>query len=184
MCLFKVKKTFSTSQHYFLGKKNLLVKYPWPSQSFIHCIFLSFKGKSHGGGQVFLITLHETTHQTAFINYPGIGNRRGPSEVGRESTSPTSPQSTTFLIVFVILNEISVKTQACLQRQDWGDKISADFQNRDGVARFPVTKAVAQAGHEGNKDPHSLKAESELMCSWPWRKHQVSKDLVWPQSSL
>lgn len=51
-----------------------------------------------------------------------------------QSTCPASPQSTAFLllIILVILNKISVKTQAFLQREDWGDKILVDSQNDDG----------------------------------------------------
>lgn len=61
---------------------------------------------------------------------------------GSQATSPASPQSTAFLllIILVILNEISVKTQAFFHRRDRGDKISADSQNHNGVAQFPVTK--------------------------------------------
>lgn len=56
---------------------------------------------------------------------------------GAGRSQSTSPQSTAFLllIIFVILSEISVKTQAFLQSEDWGDKNSAGFQ-----CQFPVTK--------------------------------------------
>lgn len=42
-----------------------------------------------------------------------------------------------------------------------------------GWLSFPGQKGVTQADHKGNKVPHSLKTKSELMRSWPWRKHHV-----------
>lgn len=72
---------------------------------------------------MFFVTLNEKTHQTAFINCPGIGNRAQPSEAGQEhhcSLSLTSKSTALLLIILVIFTEVSVKPSAFLQRQRLG----------------------------------------------------------------
>lgn len=107
----------------------------------------------------FCVTLNDTTHQRAFINCPGIGNRAQPSEAGQKhhsSVSLTSQSTALLLIILVILNEASVKASAFLQRQDCRDNVSVDPQNDNGVGQFPSQKAVTQAGHKGNEALCSL----------------------------
>lgn len=157
-----------------MGGKNLPVKNPQSSQSFICSILLISKGKSLGGGQVFSVTLNDTTPQTAFIYCPGAGNRAQPSEAGQEhhsSASPTS-QSTALLIILVILNEAS-QTLSISPKTGLGRSCSRGPSKWQRSGSVPITKSCNTSRARRQRGSLLSRAKSEQICSWPWRKHHV-----------